>query len=138
MNSRGSLKAGGLRGQQQRHEKAREAFIYQRSRAFKSGAQEGTRTPKPLGICTSSIRVYQFHHLSNGKNLSGITSCFRKQRKPFLEIFLRFRYFKAKKDSRRFLCHGNLLILPIRAACCRVSSAGGFRACSSCCGAPSR
>ena len=27
-----------------RHEKAREAFIYQRSRAFKSGAQE-TRTP---------------------------------------------------------------------------------------------
>gem|GEM_PF-6286870 len=29
------------------------------------GAQEGTRTPTPFGIRPSSVRVYQFHHLSN-------------------------------------------------------------------------
>jgi hypothetical protein len=32
---------------------------------FFNGAQEGTRTLTPFGTRPSSVRVYQFHHLSD-------------------------------------------------------------------------
>jgi hypothetical protein len=38
-------------------------------RFFGDGAQEGTRTLTPFGIRPSSVRVYQFHHLSEREKI---------------------------------------------------------------------
>ena len=45
------------------------------------GAQEGTRTPTPFGIRPSSVRVYQFHHLSAVKEKTYVSGRSRRNSK---------------------------------------------------------